>query len=133
MNFEALVQLLTETHQSCQRQAIQAVNAALVVRNWLFGYYIVEFEQQGNDRAQYGARLLNQLADRLKIQGIKNCSVSNLRNFRQFYQIYSGIHQTVSGEFSPSVSMSQISQVFRLSWSHYQILMSLSNDRNCPL
>jgi DUF1016 N-terminal domain len=70
MNFEALVQTLTEAHQSCQQQATQAINAALVVRNWLFGYYIVEFEQKGKDHAQYGSRLLVKLSENLKTSGI---------------------------------------------------------------
>jgi DUF1016 N-terminal domain len=85
MNFETLVQTLIETHQFCQQQATRSVNSYLVGRNWLFGCYIIEFEQQGEDRAQYGKRLLANLAERLKTQDIKNCSFSNLKNFRQFY------------------------------------------------
>jgi predicted nuclease of restriction endonuclease-like (RecB) superfamily len=127
MNFDALVQTLTEAHQSCQQQAIQSINASLVVRNWLFGHYIVEFEQQGGDRAQYGSRLLNNLADHLKAQGVKGCSFSNLKSFRQFYQAYPQIGQTVSGQFRNILSPNQISQNFRLSWSHYQTLMSLAS------
>jgi hypothetical protein len=71
MNFDTLVQTLTNTHQTCQQQATQAINTALVIRNCLFGYYIVEFEQQGSDRAQYGTSLIASLSDRLKKQGIK--------------------------------------------------------------
>jgi predicted nuclease of restriction endonuclease-like (RecB) superfamily len=50
-----------------------------------------------------------------------------LRNFRQFYQAYSAIHQTLSGELRHNLLLTQLSQTFRLSWSHYQILMSLQN------
>jgi hypothetical protein len=98
MDLEKLVQTLSQTHRSLQQQATRSVNFSLVVRNWLFGYYIVEFEQRGSDRAQYGSRLLAGLSNRLKSTGIPSCSVSNLRNFRQFYQTYSEIHQTLSGE-----------------------------------
>jgi DUF1016 N-terminal domain len=135
MNLNNLVQVLSQTHSSLQQQASQAVNFSLVVRNWLFGYYIVEFEQQGEDRAQYGSRLLTKLADRLQTLGVPSCSVSNLRNFRQFYQAYPEIHQAVSGELldrqwrkrSYRLPLIELSQQFRLSWSHYQILISLKN------
>jgi predicted nuclease of restriction endonuclease-like (RecB) superfamily len=127
MNFDALVQILIATNQFCQRQATQAINFSLISRNWLFGYYIVEFEQQGDDRAQYGSRLLTKLAERLKAIGAQSCSVSNLRNFRQFYQTYPAIHQTLSGELLNNLLLEQLGQKFCLSWSHYQVLMSLQN------
>jgi predicted nuclease of restriction endonuclease-like (RecB) superfamily len=127
MNFEILVQTLTDTHQTCQQQATQAINTALVIRNWLFGYYIIEFEQQGSDRAQYGTSLIANLSDRLKTQGIKSCSASNLRNFRQFYQTYPEIYQALPDEFRNDRSLTQLSQKIRLSWTHYQTLMSLQN------
>jgi predicted nuclease of restriction endonuclease-like (RecB) superfamily len=127
MNFETLVQTLAETHQTFQQQAVQSINSSLVLRNYLFGYYIVEFEQKGNDRAQYGTRLIASLSDRLKAQGIKSCSVSNLKNFRQFYQAYPQISQTLSSQSRNISLLTQIGQNFSLSWSHYQILMSLQN------
>jgi predicted nuclease of restriction endonuclease-like (RecB) superfamily len=127
MKFDQLVQHLTETHQTLQRQATQAINFSLVVRNWLFGQYIVEFEQQGDDRAQYGTKLLVNLSDRLKTSGIPSCSVSNLRNFRQFYQAFPEIHQAVPGEFLNNSLLLQLGKKFCLSWTHYQILMSLQN------
>ena len=127
MDFDRLVRTLIQTHESFQKQANQAINVSLVMRNWLFGRHIIEFEQQGDDRAQYGKRLLANLADRLKIQGIKGCSSSNLKSFRQFYQVYPQISQTLSGQFLNISSSSQIGQNSRLSWSHYQILMSLPN------
>jgi predicted nuclease of restriction endonuclease-like (RecB) superfamily len=128
MNFEALVQLLAETHQSCQQQAAQAINASLVVRNWLFGYYMVEFEQQGNDRAQYGARLLNNLSANLQSAGVPGCSSTNLKLCRQFYQIYLEIGQALPDQLSDRPSIQQLSQKLRLSWTHYQILISLRNS-----
>jgi predicted nuclease of restriction endonuclease-like (RecB) superfamily len=127
MNFEALVQILTEAHQSCQQQATQSVNAALVVRNWLFGYYIVEFEQKGKDHAQYGSRLLVKLSENLKTSGIPGCSPTNLKNFRQFYQAYPEIRQAVTDELPDRLPLAQLSQKFRLSWTHYQILIWLPN------
>ena len=49
-----------------ERSAVQAVNLRLTLRNWLIGHYIVEYEQHGSDRAQYGAKLLEQLAKDLR-------------------------------------------------------------------
>ncbi len=58
----------------------------MTVRNWLLGYYIVTFEQRGEDRAAYGEGLLQKLAERLDKEGF---SYWNLKIYRQFYQTYS--------------------------------------------
>lgn len=126
MNLDSLVQTLTQTHQSLQQQASRAVNYSLVVRNWLFGYYIVEFEQQGEDRAEYGSGLVSKISKRLKAEGISGCSPSNLRNFRQFYQCYPEIYQAVPGELINQLVLGELGQSFRLSWTHYQILITLT-------
>ncbi len=127
MDLEKLVQTLSQTHKSLQQQATRSVNFSLVVRNWLFGYYIVEFEQRGDDRARYGSRLLSSLAERLKTDGVKGCSFSNLKSFRQFYQAYPEISQTVSGQLSNKLLLEELGQKFCLNWSHYQVLMSLQS------
>jgi predicted nuclease of restriction endonuclease-like (RecB) superfamily len=127
MNFDQLVEILAQTHRSLQEQSTQAVNFSLVVRNWLFGYYIIEFEQQGEDRAQYGSRQLAKLSERLRSLDIVGCSTTNLKNFRLFYQAYSAIGQTLSDQSLDRLPLMELSQKFRLSWSHYQILMSLNN------
>ena len=62
MNFESLVSVVEQTHLHFQQQAVKAVNVSITVRNWLVGYYIVEFEQKGEDRAEYGSKLLSKLA-----------------------------------------------------------------------
>lgn len=102
MNFEQLVALCQRTHQEIGVRAARAVDAHLVVRNWLFGHYIVEYEQRGADRAEYGARFLQSLGNRLKPLGIKGTGPTNLKLFRQFYLIYRGIGQTLS-DFSETL------------------------------
>jgi predicted nuclease of restriction endonuclease-like (RecB) superfamily len=102
MNFEQLVTLCQRTHQEIGARAARAVDAHLVVRNWLFGRYIVEYEQRGADRADYGARFLQSLASALKPLGIKGTGPTNLKLFRQFYLIYRGIGQTLS-DFSETL------------------------------
>ena len=54
MNFEQLIQACEHAHSYLQGTALSAVNQSLTIRNWLFGHYIVEFEQNGEDRAKYG-------------------------------------------------------------------------------
>ena len=62
-NFENLVALCRRTHDQTQRSAARAIDRSLVARNWLFGWYIVEYEQKGADRAEYGSGLIKRLAD----------------------------------------------------------------------
>ena len=62
MKFERLITLFQDTHNDLQGKAAHSVDVALVVRNWLFGWYIVEYEQQGEDRAKYGVKLICHLS-----------------------------------------------------------------------
>jgi hypothetical protein len=86
MKFDNLVATIEQTHQHFQQQAVKAVNISLTVRNWLVGYYIVEFEQNGEERAAYGSNLLKKLAERCK--SIKGFDERSFRNFRLFYKLY---------------------------------------------
>ena len=63
MNFEQLTQACEQAHNYLQGTAVSVVNQSLTIRNWLFGHYIVEYEQKGEDRAKYGVELLKKLAD----------------------------------------------------------------------
>jgi predicted nuclease of restriction endonuclease-like (RecB) superfamily len=93
MQYQSLISSIDETHQTLQQSAVKAVNSHITLRNWLIGYYIVEFEQNGEDRAQYGAKLLKELANSLKIKGLGE---TNLKQCRKFFQLYPQISQTVS-------------------------------------
>ena len=61
MNFNKFISQLNQTHVSFQQNAFQSVNLRLTVRNWLIGFYIVEFEQSGKDRAKYGEKLIEEI------------------------------------------------------------------------
>lgn len=93
MKYQSLISNIDETHQTLQQSAVKAVNCHITLRNWLIGYYIVEFEQNGEDRAKYGSKLLNKLANSLKIKGLGE---TNLKQCRKFFQLYPQISQTVS-------------------------------------
>ena len=86
LNFNSLVSLVEQTHLHFQQQAVKAVNVSLTIRNWLVGYYIVEFEQKGEDRAQYGENLFTELAKRFK--HIKGVDRRSLYRFKDFYLLY---------------------------------------------
>lgn len=95
--FEDLACTFQITQDAVQKHAARAVDSALVVRNWLFGWYLVEFENAAARRAElYGKELMNQLSKRLKEKGMKGISPTNLRKFREFFQAYPEIQRAVS-------------------------------------
>ena len=96
LNFEALVAEILQTHQHFQQQAVKAVNMSLTIRNYLIGFYIVEFEQNGEDRAAYGSKLLDSLAAKLSIKGLVSAEISRCR---QFYFCYPQILGALTQEF----------------------------------
>ncbi|WP_373495532.1 DUF1016 N-terminal domain-containing protein [Aquiflexum sp.] len=95
MNFDLLVNTIQQTHNTLQQGAVKSVNKHLTIRNWLIGFYIVEFEQNGNDRANYGEKLIPELAKSLSIKGL---SETSLIINRQFYKVYPQISQTLTDE-----------------------------------
>ena len=101
-------QLLTEARARGARQ----VNAELLATYWNIGRLIVEYEQNGEIRAEYGKQVLRALAKRLTGEFGKGFSVSNIQYMRRFYLTHQ-IQQTVS---------------VKLSWSHYCELLSISDD-----
>ena len=98
--FQKLVELFEETQGELQKRAARSVDTAMVIRNWLFGWYIIHFEQNGTaERAElYGKKLLENLARSLKQRGLKGLSVTNLKLYRSFYQNFDKIGLTVSDQ-----------------------------------
>ena len=95
MNFEQLIQAFEQANEYLQGKAVSAVNQSLTIRNWLFGHYIVEYEQSGEDRAKYGDKLLNSLSWKLQNSEVKGVSITNLKLCRQFYITYPQIGQSL--------------------------------------
>lgn len=159
--FQDLVGLCLQTHNALQQSAARAVDSSLAIRNWLFGRYIVEYEQNGTDRAEYGARLIDRLAECLGPLGIRGVSKTRLKLYRLFYVQYRQMGPTSSDvsrmlltanelEIGPtpsdqskttaSVSPAtvqksltvELSKRLALGWSHYVELLTIDNpDERC--
>ena len=84
-SFSDLASVIQTTHDAAQGSAVKAINRMQTMRNWLMGYYIVEFEQHGKDRADYGACLLKRLEERVDRKGL---NVTLFKNSRNFYLVY---------------------------------------------
>lgn len=96
MNFKKLTSRIQQTNEFLQQNAVKAINIHITLRNWLTGFYIVEFEQNGSDRAEYGTKLLESLAKNISIKGL---SAPELSRCRQFYNTYPQILGTVTQKF----------------------------------
>ena len=97
-DFESLVTSIVQIHNQANEFALKAVNMGLTLRNWLIGHRIVEFEQKGQDRAAYGAKLLQTLAKRLAAARLTRVDARELRRFRLLYTVYPQIRESVSPE-----------------------------------
>lgn len=110
-NFNHLVELCKKIHREMQQRAVRSADAFLTVRNWLLGCYIVEYEQEGADRAQYARETLKQLSAALKAELGRGFSVDNLELMRRFFQCYRDIlPEDVKSETVSRISDTDISE-----------------------
>jgi predicted nuclease of restriction endonuclease-like (RecB) superfamily len=149
-NYSDLINDLTSLIEQGRKAAVRYVNTALVATYWLMGRRIVEFEQRGKERAEYGEALLKHISEDLMKQFGKGWGEPHLRAVRQFYLIYRDIEKrytlcseseefkkpdirrTPSSELNSTETLFDIAQIpsagsfnkiFPLSWSHYRLLM----------
>ena len=117
---ESLFNKVANLIEQARARVATAMNVAEVYTKYQIGRYIVEEEQSGKKRAEYGKQVLEGLSERLTAHYGDGWSYSNLRQVRQFFLTYSDLTDTVC----------QISDTpnFTLSWSHYQVLMRIKND-----
>jgi len=92
--YPQLVSAISAINTQMVGRVATVANQALVLRNWIVGAYIVEFEQDGADRAKYGARLLETLAEDLNQRGVKGLGARTLWNCKAFYSLYPQIRQS---------------------------------------
>lgn len=84
-SFNDLASIVQTTHDAAQSSAVKAINRMQTMRNWLIGYYIVEFEQHGKDRAEYGSQLLKKLEETVNRKGLTRNTFQSSRNFYRLY------------------------------------------------
>ena len=142
---------VAELIEQSRKYVAKAVNTAMVATYYEIGRYIIEDEQQGKARAEYGKRVLPELSQRLTEQFGSGWSVENLTAMKKFYSVYSSQigapletkskivttgHEiadskivTTGQQIQETNSVNTVSQIptFVLPWTHYQILMRVSN------
>ncbi|TFH14627.1 MAG: DUF1016 family protein [Lentisphaerales bacterium] len=104
MNYTALLEAIDQAHLQTQAGAAGAVNRHLIIRNWIIGAYLIKYEQNGKDRAKYGAGLLKKLSADLRERGVNGCSRQMLERMRLFYLFYPQLRTAIC---SPAVSISR--------------------------
>jgi len=128
-NFDKLITTIEQVHRQLQASATNLVNQSLTVRNWLIGYYIVEFEQKGEDRAAYGDKLIERLAG--KLNHIKGIDKRSLFKFRQFYLFYPHIETAIRGSVTTQLKNQPFNPpqkiLTKLSYTHIEQLLNIDN------
>jgi hypothetical protein len=110
--FQELLERISRRYVEGQAQAVRSVNEAIVETNWQIGKYVVEYEQAGNPKAEYGSKLLENLSRDLSLLHGRGFSRSNLNYMRLFYLRFP-ICETLS---------------HKLSWSHYFELVKIDDE-----
>ena len=135
-----LVKEIRDLVQSARRTAAQNVNTLQVVTNFEIGRRIVEFEQQGSRRAEYGERIVRELSQKLTAEFGRGFSKRNLEYIRRFYLEYHDVSPQIAQTLSAQLPVrtqsetqivqtlsAQFTPAFTLSWSHYIVLMNINN------
>lgn len=129
-----LCQKAVDLIDRARNTAIREVNLVQLLTYYTLGKWIVEVQQGGSGRAKYGKRVLETLSDALNHVFGKGYSVSTLTNIRKFYEIYKNrISAPMVTDFSEPNSQPLVAKFgndvpFRLSWTHYLILMRIQNE-----
>ncbi len=138
MNIEKLVTKIVDIDDLLKNKASSAINILLTLRNWLIGYYIVEYEQKGAEKAKYNSKLIKNLSEKLQSQNLKNMSPRELRRIRIFYKTYSYFDLALSdnskrGTLSPVLENDEINDlllpVFKRNSKRGSVTPVLKNDK----
>ncbi len=148
LNYDFLISSIQQTHQDSLKGAAGAVNRYLILRNWVIGAYLVEFEQNGEDRAKYGEGLLKQLAGDLQAKGVSGISPDMLARMRVLFSLYPQLESKISAplvrklhkpfetnELKISAPVARkfpsplpVDQVLCLSWTHLVELLKIDDS-----
>lgn len=138
MKFDKLILQIEKINSDLQSKALQSVNQALTIRNWMIGLHIYEYEQGGLDRAKYGSKLIENIAIEFSKKSLKGFGFRSLKLYRQFYLAYPQIGQTVSAQLPLTRNVSkkneaskyspEITEMLKhFSFSHFAELIKVDN------
>ena len=127
-SFDHLSELVLQLHDSAYSATVKAINRFATIRNYVIGFYIVEYEQHGNDRAKYGDRLLKRLAESVNKRGINE---TILKNCRRFYLTYPQIKDYLTA-ISPTASEKSLGKSPTASDKSSQISPTVSDNFITP-
>jgi len=113
LNFGQLVSVIRQVNDTLASQATRAVNASLTLRNWLIGFHVEEYERRGVDRAEYGDKLMDRLAESLAKQGISRCDRREIYRYRRFYLTYPQIVEAVTPQLDSWAGTASIDDIGR--------------------
>jgi predicted nuclease of restriction endonuclease-like (RecB) superfamily len=105
VDYNRLINDLDLINSTAQATAAKAINQVLTIRNWLIGGYLVEYEQNGDERAGYGEALLKKIAEDLAKRGVKGLAITSLKTYRKLALTYPAIakSQALSDLFTPLI------------------------------
>jgi len=127
ITYQGLINRVAEILKQARAKALREINKAQVLAYWEIGREIVEFEQKGKARAEYGEKLIKRISKDMTQKFGRGFSLTNLKMMRLFYQSFP-IRQTLSDESKKQQTMSAKSQFEPiLSWSHYCELLKVEN------
>jgi hypothetical protein len=135
-DIKELVSLISETQKYFQQKAQRQVNTALTLRNWLFGFYIAEYELNGADRAEYGAKLYSEVSNQLEKSGLGQIRERHLYVCKDFYIAYPNILRTVSAKsyvsgFQSNIILRTVSAKFESEFT--SDVKVIGNSTSAPL
>ena len=137
MSFDQLSDFVIQLHDSAYTASVKAVNRLATIRNYLIGFYIVEYEQHGSDRAKYGEKLLKRLAERVNKRGINETLLKVSRSFYLAYPQVKGYLQEKTPEKIASSEKSATAShqfeipaeklISQLSFSHIREILTVDD------
>jgi hypothetical protein len=139
-DFHTLINAIQNINTELTKQASQAVNLSLTLRNWCIGFCIAEYQLNGGDRAAYGDKLLAELEKSLV--GVSNCNRRQLYDYVSFFRAYPQVAEIVTKQLPTPLLMSRAKVptvsaqsslppdmlLSRLSYSLFKLLVAIEND-----
>lgn len=135
INSQTLFKNIKAIIETSRQEVVHAINTRMVETYFNVGKLIIEYEQQGKTRADYASNTLNALSLKLTREFGKGFSVDNLENMRKFYIVYKKSETVsrkslskISSRKSETLSRKSLPPFFKLSWSHYTILLRIESE-----